>query len=230
MPTPPDPTASAADDAAALAHDLKAPLRVIAGFAQVLKEDHATQLDAFGLGHVQRIEAAAQRMGAMLDQWLALSRLSLQALEPGPVNLSAMAHDILGELQAQEPERACALHIQDGIEVQADAQMMRRVMDNLLGNAWKYSRTQAHTTVTLRAERQPEGRVAVEVIDQGVGFDMQLVSALFQPFQRLHSASDFPGHGVGLAAVKRMVERHGGRVWARGAPGQGATFGFNLPQ
>lgn len=213
-----------------LSHDLRAPLRVIDGFARILKEDYGASLDKRGNDHLDRILAATQRMGSMIDVLMGLAQIGAQTLHRRPVDLSALAQDILDDLRHSEPQRQVDVQVQHGLVRWGDPELLGRVMENLLGNAWKYTSRQADARISFGAELLPCGRTAFQVRDNGVGFDMRLVGQLFAPFQRLHSASDFPGHGVGLVTVKRIIERHGGEVGARGEPGQGSMFWFTLAE
>jgi signal transduction histidine kinase len=210
-----------------VSHDLRAPLRVVEGFARILKEDYGRLLDRIGNDHLDRVMGAATRMNSMIDALLALTQLSSQALVQQPVNLSQLAQLVLEDLRRATPERQARVHIQPDLVVQGDPTLLRMVLENLLGNAWKYSskREQAE----IRFERQQQGGELVYMVaDNGAGFDMRFAERLFGVFQRLHSASDFQGTGVGLASVRRIVHRHGGEVWAESEVGQGARFYFTL--
>lgn len=211
-----------------VSHDLRAPLRVVEGFARILREDYGRLLDRVGNDHLDRISGAAQRMNQMIDALLALSRLSVQALECRPVDLSVLAGLVVEELRRDAPQRQVEVRIQPGLVAQGDPTLLRVVLENLLGNAWKYSSKCELAHITFEAKDTPQGRVFV-VSDDGAGFDMRFADRLFAAFQRLHSASDFPGTGVGLASVRRIVRRHGGEIWAESAVGQGARFNFTLP-
>ncbi len=211
-----------------VSHDLRAPLRVVEGFARILREDYGRLLDRVGNDHLDRISGAAQRMNQMIDALLALSRLSVQVLECCPVDLSLLANLVMDELRRESPQRQLVLHIQPGMVVQGDPTLLRMVLENLLGNAWKYSGQCETAQISFECQDLAQGRVFV-VSDKGAGFDMRFAERLFSAFQRLHSASDFPGTGVGLASVRRIVRRHGGDIWAESAVGQGARFYFTLP-
>ncbi len=211
-----------------VSHDLRAPLRVVEGFARILREDYGRLLDRVGNDHLDRISGAAQRMNQMIDALLALSRLSVQALECSPVDLSLLAHLVVEDLRREGSQRQLDLHIQPGMVVQGDPTLLRMVLENLLGNAWKYSGKCETVQIRFECQELAQGPVFV-VSDQGAGFDMRFADRLFSAFQRLHSASDFPGTGVGLASVRRIVRRHGGEIWAESAVGQGARFYFTLP-
>jgi signal transduction histidine kinase len=210
-----------------ISHDLRAPIRVVDGFARILKEDYGRFLDRIGNDHVDRVLAAAARMNSMIDALLALSRLQSQPLQRQPVDLSQLAHYILEDLQREAPERESELRIEPGIVVQGDPTLLRIALENLLGNAWKYSGKCAHTQIDFRRESR-NGNATLMVGDNGAGFDMRFSDRLFGVFQRLHSAKDFQGTGVGLASVRRIVRRHGGDIWAESEVGQGARFYFTL--
>ena len=211
-----------------LSHDLRSPIRAVDGFARILKEDYGPQLDRVGNDHVERVLSAAARMNLMIDAMLALARLSLQPLAQQRVNLSQLAGFVLDDLQRSAPERVVEIEVEPGLTAWGDPTLLRLVLENLLGNAWKYSGRSVQAQIHLRAV--PHGdKTAFAVRDNGAGFDMRSAERLFGLFQRLHSASDFPGHGVGLASVRRIVQRHGGQVWAEAEVGRGASFYFTLP-
>jgi signal transduction histidine kinase len=210
-----------------VAHDLRAPLRSIDGFSHALLEDNADQLDAVGKGHLARVRAAAQRMARLIDDLLSLSRLSRAELHREPVNLTRIARTVAERLREAEPLREVELVVEDGLVTEGDASLLAVVMENLLGNAWKFTgrRRKARVEVGLTSK----GGVRVFFVrDNGTGFDMAYVSKLFGAFQRLHAASDFPGTGIGLAIVHRIVQRHGGYIWTESEVDGGATFFFTL--
>ncbi len=209
-----------------ISHDLRAPLRVVEGFGKILKEDYGSRLDRVGNDHLERIMSAASRMNLMIDALLSLSKLSSQPLRREAVDLSVLAQQIGDELRQQEPGREAHITIEPGLIALGDGTLLRMVLENLLGNAWKYSSKCPVTTI--RVKRHPTQAHTFTVQDQGAGFDMRFAKRLFGAFQRLHSANDFQGHGVGLASVRRIVARHGGTIWAESAVGQGATFHFSL--
>jgi len=210
-----------------VSHDLRAPLRGIDGFSQALLEDYADSLDDQGKDYLQRVRAASQRMAQLIDDMLKLSRVTRAEMRHETVDLSALAHDIAGELQKTRPERQVDFVIAPGLVVNGDAQLLRAVLENLLGNAWKF--TSAHPCAKIEfGIAEYEGKPAYFVRDDGVGFDMAYVDKLFGAFQRLHAMNEFPGTGIGLATVQRIIHRHGGHVWAEGAVEQGATFYFTL--
>ncbi len=215
-----------------VSHDLRAPIRVIEGFTRIIKEDHGPALDRIGNDHLDRVLGAAARMTSMIDALLTLSRLSTRQLACEPVDLSAMAAQVMDELQRQAPERQAEAIISPGLVVEGDAALLRSVLDNLLGNAWKYSARRDVTRIEFGllpdAGDSHAGQRVFCVRDNGAGFDMRFADRLFGPFQRLHSASEFAGTGVGLASVRRIVRRHGGEVWAEARVDQGASFYFTL--
>lgn len=224
-------TAAAADESAALSytvtHDLRAPIRAVEGFTRLIKEDHGSALDPVVHDHLDRVLGATARMNQMIDAMLTLAQLSCQTLAREPVNMSELAGLVIEDLRHATPERDVSVQVEPAMQAYGDPTLLRRVLDNLLGNAWKYSAKQAHAQISFGRE-QVGGRSAYVVRDNGAGFDMRGVERLFGLFQRLHSASDFAGTGVGLASVRRIVQRHGGQVWAEGQPGQGAAFFFTL--
>jgi signal transduction histidine kinase len=211
-----------------VSHDLRAPLRAIDGFSQALVEDYASQLDAKGREHLQRVRNAAQRMGDLIDDLLELSRVGRSELRRQSVNLSELATAVVAELRTREPERQVEVEIDEGLTAAADRRLIRIVFDNLLGNAWKFTARVAPARIEFRSRHTDAGPVYL-VRDNGAGFDMTYAEKLFRPFQRLHLVTDFPGTGIGLATVSRVIDRHGGRVWAEGTVGGGATLYFTLP-
>ena len=225
----PKPTASDSDAYTfTLSHDLRAPIRVVEGFTRIVKEDYGRLLDRVGNDHLDRVLSAAARMNLMIDALLTLARLSQQPLARQRVDLSQLASYVAEELRRAAPERSAEIEIEPGLLAWGDPTLLRMVLENLLGNAWKYSGRCAHTQISLRRVATERGE-AFELRDNGAGFDMRSSERLFGLFQRLHSASDFPGHGVGLASVRRIVQRHGGDIWAEAEPGRGAAFQFTLP-
>ncbi len=210
-----------------ISHDLRAPIRVVEGFGRILKEDYGAALDRVGRDHLDRMMAAAARMNHMIDALLSLSRLSSQPLARQPVNLSQLAGFVVDELRRASPERHVNMVIGQGMTVQGDPTLLRMALENLLGNAWKYSAKVAVAEVRFEAVVQ-DGRTQYVVSDNGAGFDMRFADRLFGVFQRLHSSSDFQGTGIGLASVRRIVRRHGGEVWAESEVGHGARFHFTL--
>lgn len=211
-----------------VAHDLRAPLRSIDGFSQALLEDYGHQLDEVGQDYLRRVRAASQRMAELIDDLLQLSRITRQPLRVEEVDLSALALQLAGELQQQHPERAVEVRVQPGVVARGDPKLLAVALQNLLGNAWKFTAPRPHAVVEFGVVQAEDGP-ACFVRDNGVGFDMKYADKLFAPFQRLHKPSEFPGTGIGLATVQRVVARHGGRVWAEAEADRGATFYFTLP-
>ena len=207
-----------------VSHDLRAPLRSIDGFSRLLSERYQDAIDETGLGYLQRIRNASARMSDLIDALLKMSRVSRGELKYVEVDLSAVAREVAAELRNGEPQRQVAFEIQPGLVVRGDPALLRTLMDNLLGNAWKFTRGREDARIEVGAG--PEGELFVR--DNGAGFAPEYAAKLFRPFQRLHSETEYPGHGIGLATVKRIVERHGGSIRAEGAVEQGATFWFNL--
>jgi len=210
-----------------IAHDLRAPLRGIQGFSQAVLEDYAGVVDARGQDYLKRVAAAATRMSALIDDLLHLSRISRQGLSPSDVDLSALATQVAGALSQSATERPVTVVIAEGVTAKGDAGLLQAVLENLLGNAWKFSAKVAQPVVEF-GRTTAGGHDAYFVRDNGAGFDPAYASRMFAPFQRLHSEQDFPGTGIGLATVQRIVRRHGGRIWAEGKVGEGATFYFTL--
>ena len=210
-----------------VSHDLRAPLRSIDGFSQALLEDYAGRLDAAGQDYLQRVRAATQRMATLIDDLLDLSRVTRSEMTIAPVDLSELARELATEFTSGDPERHVEIVITPDVAVRADRGLLRVVLHNLMGNAWKFTgkRSDARIEVGVVAA---DGERAYYVRDNGAGFDMAYASKLFGAFQRLHRVTEFPGTGVGLATVQRIIHRHGGRVWAESAVGRGATFYFTL--
>jgi light-regulated signal transduction histidine kinase (bacteriophytochrome) len=211
-----------------VAHDLRSPLRALSGYSEALIEDYGDRLDETGRWYVDRIQAGTERMGALIEDLLNLSQVSRAELSLGPFDLSTEVAAIAGELQAREPGRRVRFAIQDGVWVNADRTLIRTVLQNLVENAWKYTGKRDDATIEFGTTAAEDAKVCCYVRDNGAGFDPAFGGKLFQPFQRLHAVTEFPGTGIGLASVRRIIERHGGRVWAEGAVGRGATFYFTL--
>ncbi len=212
-----------------VSHDLRAPIRVVEGFTRILKEDYGHLLDRIGNDHLDRVLGAAARMSSMIDALLALSQLSARPLARQPVNLSQLAGFVADDLRRHSPrEHEIELHIEPGMSVLGDPTLLRIVLENLLGNAWKYTGKCRQPAVWF--ERHPQQlQYTYTVRDNGAGFDMRFADRLFGVFQRLHSANDFQGTGVGLASVRRIIRRHGGEIWAESEVDRGASFHFSLP-
>ncbi len=212
-----------------VSHDLRTPLRGVAGFSQLLLADYSGKLDEEGQDYLRRIAAAAERMGGLIDDLLKLSRLSRASMERGRVNLTAIAEKILDRLRLAHPERTVQTVVASDVTVFGDERLLSLVLENLLDNAWKFTKNREAARIEFGAEPGGEG-IACFVKDNGAGFDMTYASKLFQPFQRLHKLDEFPGTGIGLATVKRIIERHGGRVWIEGAMDHGTTAHFVIPR
>ena len=210
-----------------VSHDLRAPLRSIDGFSQALLEDHADKLDSSGKDHLQRVRLATQRMSVLIDDLLNLSRVTRTPIRRERLDLSALARSIAEEVQKASPTRRVEIVIGDGLVAEGDLRLLRVVMENLLGNAWKYTSGHQRARIEFGAS-QYGGQRAFFVRDDGAGFDPRYAGRLFGAFQRLHGANEFPGSGVGLATVQRIVRRHGGEIWAEAAVEKGATFYFTL--
>jgi light-regulated signal transduction histidine kinase (bacteriophytochrome) len=210
-----------------VSHDLRAPLRSIDGFSQALLEDYQDKLDDEGQNHLQRVRAATQRMAQLIDDMLALSRVTRAEINREPIDLSALARSLPAELQKAEPGREVEFVIEDGLVANGDARLLRIVLENLFRNAWKFTGKHPRAKIEFAAT-QNNGKSAYFVRDDGAGFDMAYVNKLFGAFQRLHAMTEFNGTGIGLATVQRIIRRHGGRVWAEGEVEKGATFYFTL--
>ena len=210
-----------------VSHDLRAPLRAIDGFSRIVLQDFAETLDPKGHEYLQRVCAAATRMGELIDVLLELSRIGRTELRRTRVNLSDVARQVVADLR-KDADRRVEVVIDEGLVADADSRLMHIALENLLGNSWKFTANAAEARIELGHDRNGHGPVYY-VRDNGAGFDMTYAEKLFAPFRRLHSDAEFPGIGIGLATVYRIVERHGGRVWAEGAVGRGATFYFTIP-
>lgn len=211
-----------------VSHDLRAPLRGIDGFSQALMDRYSDKLDDKAKHYLNRIRAGTQRMGELIDDLLTLSRVTRTEMRRKEVDLSAIATEIATELKFTEPDRDVEFAIAPGLIVNGDAQLLRVVLENLLNNAWKFTSTRIQTKIEFNAILQVDAKCAYFVRDNGAGFDMAYSNKLFGAFQRLHSVTQFPGTGIGLATVQRIIHRHGGKVWAVGAVEEGATFYFTL--
>ncbi|MGE3933475.1 MAG: ATP-binding protein [Rhodospirillaceae bacterium] len=211
-----------------VSHDLRAPLRAIDGFSQALLEDYADKVDDAGRDYLNRVRAATQRMGELIDDLLKLARVTRTEMDTADVDLSALAREVAAEVGAREPGRDVELTVEPGIVVHGDPRLLRVALENLLGNAWKFTGGRGPARIAF-GRRESSGETVVFVRDNGAGFDMAYAGKLFGAFQRLHGAREFPGTGIGLATVQRIVHKHGGRIWADAEPGKGATFSFTLP-
>jgi light-regulated signal transduction histidine kinase (bacteriophytochrome) len=210
-----------------VSHDLRAPLRSIDGFSHVLLEDYSDQLPDEGRGYLERVRAAAQRMAVLIDDLLNLSRVTRTAVQPKFINLSKMAEEIAEGLRENQPDRQAEFSITPDLMVEADPNLIHIVLENLLSNAWKFTSKREQTIVEFGQKAHVKERTFY-VRDNGVGFNMEYADKLFGVFQRLHSMSEFPGTGVGLATVQRIISIHGGRIWAESTEGKGTTFYFTL--
>ncbi len=210
-----------------VSHDLRAPLRAIDGFSQALLDDYQNLLDDRGGEYLRRVRGATQRMAQLIDDLLKLSRLTRGELNLGEVDLSTLARGVVAELQKSQPGRRVSFRIARVLSARCDPHLLKVVLENLLGNAWKFTGKKGEATIEFDAT-EIGGTVAYFVRDDGAGFDMAYSDKLFATFQRLHLEKEFPGTGIGLSLVQRIIRRHGGRVWAEGAVGQGATFYFTL--
>ncbi len=210
-----------------VSHDLRAPLRGIDGFSQALLEDYEAKLDDDGRDYLRRIRAASQRMAELIDDLLDLSRVTRREMRRERVDLTGLARTVAAQLERNDPGRTVEWRIQDGVTAVGDGALLRLVLENLLGNAWKFTSQQPSARIDFGAVPH-EAEIAYLVRDNGVGFDMAHAGKMFGAFQRLHAMHEFPGTGIGLAIVQRVVHRHGGRVWAEAMPGAGATFYFTV--
>jgi PAS domain S-box-containing protein len=210
-----------------VSHDLRAPLRSLHGFSQILMEDYAEGLDDDGRKYLQRIQANVARMGQLIDDLLRLSRATRTGLKREQVDIGAQASEIIGELRSADPGRRAETVIADALVTTGDSRLIRLALENLLSNAWKFTSKREYAIISVGAVDRPGGRVFF-VRDNGAGFDMRYAAKLFDPFQRLHPAAEFEGSGIGLAIVHRIVSRHGGRIWVESEPGKGSTFFFTF--
>ena len=211
-----------------VSHDLRAPLRAMGGYSAALLEEYGDVLGDVGQGYARRILAAGEQMAALIDDLLQLSRILRSQMRLETIDLGAEVARIAEDLQRDEPDRAVHFAIERPVEVRADHILMRTVLENLVGNAWKFTSHRDDALIEFGTTPTAGTAACCYVRDNGAGFDPAYTHQLFQPFQRLHSAGEFPGSGIGLASVRTIVERHGGRAWAEGAVGDGATFHFTL--
>jgi len=210
-----------------VSHDLRAPLRGIDGFSKALLEDYADKVDDTGKDYLNRVSAATLKMSQLIDDLLTLSRVTRSEVTAEPVDLSALAHDVADDLRKEQPERLVKISIEKDLVAQGDKRLLRVVLYNLMSNSWKFTWKRLDASIEIGAARR-DGKIVYFVRDNGVGFDMKYVGKLFGAFQRLHTLSEFPGTGIGLAIVQRIIHRHGGRVWAEAEVDKGAVFYFTL--
>ena len=210
-----------------VSHDLRAPLRAIDGFAQIVSEDYAPRLDQTGKEYLQRIRIATQRMARLIDDLIDLARLTRQTMKREKVNLSQMAEQLIADMRQESPDRHVDVHIEPNLFAAADRALIRVALDNLLRNAWKFTSRRSDAQIRFHAEKRDRQTIYC-VTDNGAGFDMAFASKLFLPFHRLHGISEFAGTGIGLATVQRVIQRHEGKIWAESYPEKGASFYFTL--
>ena len=211
-----------------VAHDLRAPLRAMGHFAVAILEDYGDRLDDVGRDYLSRIQRGGEQMQSIIDALLSLARLTKKDLARERVDLGSIANDVVSSLVSGQPERTVDVQIASGMTALADAMLVRALYENLIGNAWKFTRHRSPAKIEIGVEEQAGERVFF-VRDNGAGFDQSFVDKLFAPFQRLHAATEFEGSGIGLATAHKIVTRHGGRIWAEGATGEGAILRFTLP-
>jgi signal transduction histidine kinase len=211
----------------AVSHDLRAPLRAVEGFSRALVGRHGQELPPQALDYLERIRAAAAQLANHIDALTRLARVTTAELRPQRVDLGAVARSVVDELRDAEPSRSVDLRIADGLEVRGDLQLLRMLLQSLVGNAWKFTRPRPGATIELG--RKEEGSETVYFVrDTGIGFDMTYAQHLFEPFSRVHPTGEHEGAGIGLAIARRILQRHHGRIWAEAAPEQGATFFFTF--
>jgi hypothetical protein len=212
-----------------VSHDLKAPLRAVDGFAELLQSELGADASERSKEYLGQIRGGAARMRGLIEDLLRLANVARQPLRWGAVNLAQIARDALARLRAESPTRAVEVVVPENLPADVDQGLMTAVLENLLSNAWKYSGKKAQARIEFGVANDPVNGPVYFVRDNGAGFDPKRAEELFTPFQRLHTAAEFPGTGIGLATVQRIVHRHGGRIWAEAKVGQGATFSFTLP-
>jgi signal transduction histidine kinase len=211
-----------------VSHDLRGPLRAISGFTEFLGQELGTPAPKVR-EYLAKVQEGAKRMGELIDDLMGLAKVARKPLTPAELDLSDLVRGMAARLREQPPARAVELVVADGLKARGDAGLIAVVFEHLLANAWKYTGKTASPRVEVGAAPAPGGGLAFFVRDNGAGFEPRYADRLFKPFERLHTQSEFPGNGIGLATVQRIVHRHGGRVWAEGKPGEGATFHFTLP-
>jgi light-regulated signal transduction histidine kinase (bacteriophytochrome) len=211
-----------------VSHDLRAPLRTIDGFSQALQEDYSETLDDTALDFLRRVRSAATQMGSLIEDLLVLSRVTRAEMDRTKVDLSEIAKSVVDEMQDSESDRQVDITVAESMPVRCDKRLIKLVLQNLLDNAWKFT-SKIPTPIIEFGSEEKDGETHYFVKDNGAGFDMEYSDKLFVPFQRLHSVEDFEGSGIGLATVQRVINRHGGRVWAESVIDKGSTFYFTIP-
>ena len=212
-----------------VSHDLRGPLRSIGGFSQLVLDDYGSKLDENGQRFLGYINSATKRMSELIDDLLKLSRVNRGPVKHEDLQLDVLAREVVADLEGRDPQRDCAVEIASGLATRGDPRLAKVLLENLIGNAWKFTGKTAAPRIHVGRELK-DGRPVFFVRDNGAGFDMQYAEKLFTPFHRLHGETEFPGHGIGLATVHRIVVRHGGRIWAEAAEGKGACFYFTLEE
>ncbi|HLK35545.1 MAG TPA: ATP-binding protein, partial [Polyangiaceae bacterium] len=212
-----------------VSHDLRAPLRAIRGFAKILADEFADRLTGEGREHLERVLRNAKRMEELVEGLLSMGRFVKSDMVRTPVDLTALSEEIVRDVKEGEPGRSAEFVVHPGLGAAGDPVLLRAALTNLVGNAWKFTSRRAQTRIEIGRHGDESGKPIFFVRDNGAGFEMQRAHRLFGVFQRLHRAEEYPGSGIGLATVERIIARHGGRIWAEGQPEQGATFYFTLP-
>jgi len=212
-----------------VSHDLRAPLRHVDGFGQMLLEDYGEKLDEGGRDVIQRVRSATRHMGELIDGMLQLSRLSRKDLQREAVDLTRLAREVERDLRGLAPDRRVDVAVAEGLSCVGDPTLLRAALANLIGNAWKFTSKRDEARIEVGKSGEEDGAPVFFVLDNGAGFNMEYAEKLFGVFQRLHSQEEFPGTGVGLATVQRIIRKHGGRIWAKSRPNEGAVFYFTLP-
>jgi signal transduction histidine kinase len=211
-----------------VSHDLRAPLRHIDGFSQILMDDYGEKIDEGGRETLQRICYSTKRMNELIEGMLQMSRLARKEMKQESIDLAGLAREVECELRSLQPNRRVEMAIAEDLCSMGDPTLLRAVVENLINNAWKFTSKRVQARIEIGKAGEENGNPIFYILDNGAGFDMEYAQKLFGVFQRLHSEEEFPGTGVGLATVRRIIQKHGGRIWAKGAPGEGATFFFTL--
>jgi light-regulated signal transduction histidine kinase (bacteriophytochrome) len=211
-----------------IAHDLRAPLRSITSFSQIIQKDAAKRLQPDEKESLERVIRAGQHMAQLIDEILELARITRIELTHNPVDLSDLVYDVVKDVRRTHPERNVEWFVRDGVTAYGDARLLLLLLQNLIDNACKFSRDREVSKIEFGSQRE-DSEIVYYIRDNGIGFDMRYAKNLFKPFNRLHKVKDYPGTGIGLATVARIAKRHGGKVWAESGPDEGATFYFTLP-